>query len=142
MIRDQQVPVGSGLLESGEVTIQPPTTIRRHTLDALLHASDRLDGIRKLDLCRGDWVVVGTRNSLYSIFSLGDGLYSVAGGWFDRKGISPTTTTINGCTWGGSAIKTDIVACRGLFLEFGNRVLTTRIQSVRLIRSPENEITH
>jgi hypothetical protein len=40
---------------------------------------------------------------------------------------------INGCTWGGSAIKQDILAARGLHLEFGNTVRTTRIREIRVI---------
>ena len=90
--------------------------------------------LRKTDLTCGDLVLVRTENSVYSIHVLGDDLYLVSGGWFDRKGVSPQTTGINGCTWGGSAIKHDIVAARGLFLEFGNRVVTTRIQDFRIIR--------
>lgn len=97
-----------------------------------------MEGVRKDDLHRGDWVLVTTKNSLYAICVLGDDLYSVSGGWFDRQGLSPATLPINGCTWGGSALKHDIVAGRGLFLEFGNRVLTTRIQQVRVVRSPES----
>ncbi len=46
----------------------------------------------------------------------------------DKEGLSPLRTTINGCTWGGSAIKVDIVAACGLHLEFGNRVVTSRIK--------------
>lgn len=112
------------------------TTISgEHNLQRLTAAADRLDGVRKRDLGQGDWVLVTTKNSVYVICALGDDLYSVSGGWFDRKGLSPATTTINGCTWGGSAIKVDLVAGPGLFLEFGNRVLTTRIQQVRLIRA-------
>jgi hypothetical protein len=42
--------------------------------------------------------------------------------------------TINGCTWGGRAIHSELVAARGLFLEFGNQVITTRIQKVQLLR--------
>lgn len=101
----------------------------------IVHQAAHLDGVRKDGLRRGDWVVVTTRNSRYSIYVLGEGLYSVSGGWFDRKGLAPALTTINGCTWGGSAIKTDMVACRGLFLEFGNRVSTTRIQQVRVLQA-------
>lgn len=104
-------------------------------LEAITAQADRIEGVRKAELRYGDWVLVRTRNSLYSICALGNGLYLVSGGWFDRTGASPATTTINGCTWGGSAIKSDLVAGRGLFLEFGNRVVTTRIQQVRLIRS-------
>ena len=59
----------------------------------------------------------------------------VSGGWFDQRGLSPATTTINGCTWGGSAIKTDLLAGPGLFLEFGNTVVTSRIRIVHVIRA-------
>ena len=45
-----------------------------------------------------------------------------------------------GCTWGGSAIKEDIVAARGLFLEFGNHVITTRIQNVRVIPREQQRV--
>ncbi|MFQ5817256.1 MAG: hypothetical protein ACE5H2_04770 [Terriglobia bacterium] len=106
-------------------------------LEKIVEQASCLKSIRKTDLRCGDWVLVTTKNSLYSIYALGNDLYSVSGGWFDRQGLSPATTTINGCTWGGSAIKIDIVAAPSLFLEFGNRVLTTRIQRVQLIRSQE-----
>jgi hypothetical protein len=43
--------------------------------------------------------------------------------------------TINGCTWGGTAIKRDIVAARGLRLEFGSTVLTTPIRNIQVIRA-------
>jgi len=36
-------------------------------------AAGRLDGVRKTDLQSGDWVLVNTLNSLYSIYVLGDG---------------------------------------------------------------------
>ena len=105
-----------------------------HTLQQRLQQTRQLEAIRKEDLRCGDWVLVTTKNSVYSICALGDDLYSVSGGWFDRECMSPRKTTINGCTWGGSAIKQDIVAACGLFLEFGNKVLTTRIQRVRVLR--------
>jgi hypothetical protein len=107
-----------------------------HTLQArVADARDLPDSVRKQDLEQGDWVLVTTKNSIYSICALGDDLYSVSGGWFDRKGVSPAITSINGCTWGGSAIKHDIVAAPGLFLEFGNKVLTTRIRNVQVVRA-------
>src|SRR3990172_2053653 len=115
------------------------TTITgEHSLQRLTAAADRLDGVRKRDLAPGDWGLVTTKNSLYVICALGDDRYSVSGGYFDRKGLSPATTTINGCTWGGSAIQVDIVSTPGLFLEFGNRVLTTRIQDVRVLRAGQS----
>ena len=103
------------------------------TLEARVEQTSELEPVRKRDLRCGDWVLVTTKNSVYALCVLGDDLYAVSGGWFDRKGLSPQKITINGCTWGGSAIKSDVVAARGLFLEFGNRVVTTRIRDVRVV---------
>jgi hypothetical protein len=105
-----------------------------YTLQARVEQTDLLEAVRKKDLRSGDWVLVKTRNSVYAICVLENDQYAVSGGWFDRHGRSPQKMTINGCTWGGSAIKHDIVAARGLFLEFGNHVVTTRIQDVQVIR--------
>jgi hypothetical protein len=113
----------------GELTSVP------HTLETIVEQARSLEEVRKRDLHWGDRVLITTRNSLYTIWVLGDGLYWVWGGWFDRQGESPQRVRINGCTWGGSAIKQDIIAARGLRLEFGNRVLTTRIRQVCVIRA-------
>ena len=122
--------------------LQLPGKSRPMALNDLVREVERLQGVEKADLKCGDLVMVHTRNSSYAIFCLGDGRYRVSGGWFDRTGASPATTTINGCTWGGSAIKTDLVAGRGLFLEFGNHVVTTRIQQVQVIRADEPTAIH
>jgi hypothetical protein len=119
---------------------QHPRQIRRRadiaaTLERIVEQARSLEEVRKKDLQSGDRVLVTTRNSLYTIWVLGDGLYWVWGGWFDRRSTSPQLVRINGCTWGGSAIKQDIVAARGLRLEFGNRVLTTPIKRFCVIRS-------
>jgi hypothetical protein len=106
-----------------------------HTLEAVVQQARSLEVVRKRELRYGDRVLVTTRNSLYTICVLGDGLYLIWGGWFDRQGISPQRVAINGCTWGGSAVKHDIVAARGLHLEFGNTVLTTQIQQIRVVRA-------
>lgn len=128
----------------GSIGALTDTGIRKRvsarTLEAIVRQSGRSDLVWKKDLGFGDWVLITTKNSTYFICVLGNDLYSVSGGWFDREGISPLKTTINGCTWGGSAIKHDIVAGQGLFLEFGNRILTTRIQSVHVIRAPRPTI--
>jgi hypothetical protein len=100
------------------------------TLGAIVDNASDLRPVLKSDLSRGDSVVVVTKNSTYSICFLGGDSYSVAGGWFDQNSSAPLTVGVNGCTWGGSAIKSDILAAPGLFLEFGNRVRTTRIQQV------------
>jgi hypothetical protein len=113
--------------------------LRARTVEALVQMTTVLESIRKQDLRRGDRILVATENSVYSISVLDEATYSVSGGWFDRQGVSPVRTSIAGCTWGGSAIKRDIVAARGLRLEFGNRVVTTCIRQVRLIRGAEGE---
>ncbi len=106
-----------------------------HTLETVVKQARSLEAVRKRELRHGDRVLVTTRNSLYTIWVLGDGLYWIWGGWFDRQGLSPQRVAINGCTWGGSAIKQDILAARGLHLEFGNTVLTTQIQQIRVVRA-------
>jgi len=103
------------------------------TLASRVKEAQSLDAIRKRDLHAGDRVLVTTRNSLYTIWVLAEGVYWVSGGWFDLQCMSPQRMAINGCTWGGSAIKRDILAACGLRLEFGNSVRTTRIREVRVI---------
>jgi hypothetical protein len=107
------------------------------TLGRLTDETAGLRGVRRADVRRGDWLLVETRNSRYSILALGDGRFCVTGGWFDHHAMSPATVTISGCTFGGSAIQTDFIAGPGLCLEFGNRVVTTRIRGVRLIRADD-----
>ncbi len=110
------------------------TTGLERTLEAIVNGTGRLKEVRKAELNLGDWVLVTTLNSTYSIRVLEEDLYSISGGWFDREGLSPLRTSITGCTWGGSAIKVDIVAACGLHLEFGNRVVTSPIQNVSVMR--------
>ncbi len=113
----------------------PDTGIPARTLSAIVDHSQQIEPVRKKDLANGDLIVVKTRNSTYSICVVGPELYTVSGGWFDRQSSAPFTVAVNGCTWGGSAIKSDILAAPGLFLEFANRVRTTRIQQVDVYRS-------
>ena len=105
-----------------------------HTLNVIVQHAEDLSAVPKADLEFGDQVLVTTANSIYSIHALENDLYSVSGGWFDRHGVSPMQTTINGCTWGGSTIKLDILAACGLHLEFGNQVVTSRILNFKVIR--------
>jgi hypothetical protein len=106
-----------------------------HSLDKIVALASQLKEVRKADLKLGDLVYVKTLNSVYAITVLGPACYRVVGGWFDKHGLSPLTTPINGCTWGGSSIKTDVVAACGLCLEFGNGVVTSPIQKIILIPS-------
>jgi hypothetical protein len=104
------------------------------TVNAILGQVRRSSSVGKSELKSGDEVLVTTENSVYSIHVHEDATYSVRGGWFDRQGLSPVRISISGCTWGGSVIRTNVVAACGLHLEFGNRVLTTRIREIRVIR--------
>jgi hypothetical protein len=103
-------------------------------LAGLCELSAQLPAVAKSELHDGDFVVVTTQNSLYAIHVNGDGTYSVAGGWFDRNDADGCRVGINGCTFGGRAIKTDIVAAPGLSIEFDNGVTTTRVSEARLLR--------
>ncbi|MGA9365063.1 MAG: hypothetical protein WBW16_11930 [Bacteroidota bacterium] len=105
-------------------------TLHGSTLSALVKHSQCLQQIRKGELRVGDRLLVVTWNSVYSLRVVEGGLYVVSGGWFDRNSASPMKVTIRGCTWGGSAIKLDVVAACGLRLEFGNRVITSPIRKV------------
>jgi hypothetical protein len=104
------------------------------TVNATLDQVGRLEAVRKGDLRNGDRLLVSTENSVYCIRVHGDATYSISGGWFDSQGLSPARMSIAGCTWGGTVIKCDIVAARGLRLEFGNRVVTSPIREVRVVR--------
>ena len=114
--------------------------LHHRTLGAIVDHTDRLDGIYKSDLELGDRLVVTTRNSTYFIHVFEEGLYTVTGGWFDLHGLSPTNIAINGCTWGGRAIKEDLLAACGLHLEFENNVVTSRILQFQIIRRREESV--
>ncbi len=110
---------------------------RVRTLGAILDHAQLQSAVRKQDLRWGDRVIVKTRNSIYSLWAHGGESFTVTGGWFDQQAMSPITLNVNGCTYGGTVIRHDVVAAPGLFLEFGNNVLTTRITEVRVVRCPE-----
>jgi hypothetical protein len=109
-------------------------TARFRTMNAMLEQLRLSSAVRKADLGRGDCVLVTTEHSVYSIQLLEDATYCIRGGWFDRQKLSPVTGSVAGCTWGGTAINRDIIAACGLHLEFGNRVVTSRIREVLVIR--------
>ncbi len=108
------------------------------TLNDIGTFAEHLPATRKQDLEPGDCVIVSTKNSVYRLQALGGDLFHASGGWFEQNS-APRTVTVNGCTFGGLAIGTDIVAAIGLFLEFGNNVSTTRIQDVRVVRLNANQ---
>jgi hypothetical protein len=96
----------------------------------IIEKSQNLEQIYKSTLRFGDQVILETSNSVYLIRVLDDGQYLVSGGWFEKNKLASVKTTIRGCNWGGSVIKTDIIAARGLHLEFGNKVVTSKIKKI------------
>jgi hypothetical protein len=103
-------------------------------LDDLALAADRIDGVRRGELLAGDRLIVATRNSIYALLALEDGSFEIAGGWYQRMGRGSVRMGVSGCSAGGTALFTRIVAAPGLFLEFEDGTRTTRIQRVRLRR--------
>lgn len=116
-------------------TTDIPTNRFGMNLDRIVKQVDDIQKVQKGSLEPGDYVFVKTHNSLYSICKREDELFEVCGGWFDRKGLSPAVLSIRGCTWGGSIINIGIVAARGLFLEFGNNLITSPIRKIVVIKS-------
>lgn len=115
------------------MAVEEDKVVVTRTLAAIAEAANRITPTKKDDLDPGDCVIVSTKNSVYYLQALGGDLFAVSGGWFSKEPC-PQPVVVNGCTYGGSVIHTDIVAARGLFLEFGNSVSTTRIQDVRVLR--------
>ena len=111
-------------------------------LEQLVNAGAMVEGVREADLQLGDWVIVRTRNSTYAMRANGDGTFEATGGWFMREPQSGARVRIAGCTWGGSALLTRMVAAPGMFLEFTNQVRTTRIREVRVLRPCATTTVH
>jgi hypothetical protein len=104
-------------------------------LSLLVQTADQLKQVPKRSLREGDCLMAKTSNSVYTILVRDGGWCTISGGWFDKKGRSPMRLRINGCTWGGSVIKVDIAAACGLCLEFSNRLTTSPIQKIVLLRN-------
>jgi hypothetical protein len=112
------------------------------TLDRLAASASCVDGIRGEDIQPGDWVIVTTRNSTYSLRANGDRTFDAAGGWFAEHAAEGGRLRVAGCTWGGTALLTGMIAAPGMFLEFANGVRTTRIRETRHIRAAAGPTVH
>lgn len=123
--------------------MQPAGIEAKHrSLERLASHAYGCTGVRESDVQPGDWIIVRTKNSTYCLRANGDGTFEASGGWFSRHEGSGVRLRIAGCTWGGSAILTGMIAAPGMCLEFANHVTTTRIRAVRHIRSAASSITH
>lgn len=99
-------------------------------LKNLTDTSSELLQVYKHEVKQGDQVYLKTINSIYVIKVVDEGEFLVSGGWFDKQNLSPHKINIRGCTWGGTAIKTDIIAAPGLCIEFSNNLITSKIDKV------------
>lgn len=104
-------------------------------LDLLARVADEIDGVRRPDLGVGDRLLVATKNSIYALTARPNGRFEARGGYYARQGSAAVEIGVLGCSAGGSALFTRIVAAPGLFLEFDDGTRTTRIQRVRLLRA-------
>jgi hypothetical protein len=129
---------------SSDLRRRPWAPAAATSLETLVAAADVLEGVRRGDLAPGDRLLVSTKNSIYSLVARADGRFDISGGCFARDpGAEGGTQTlaVNGCTAGGHALFTTIVAAPGLFLELGDGTRTTRIRRVRCVRrAPEGEL--
>lgn len=115
--------------------VSPRTAVR--TLDGLVDEAADVRGVRFSALEGGDWLVLRTRNSTYALAASGGGEFVVAGGWFAAHELEQTPVRVLGCTWGGHALHTGLVAAVGMCVEFSNGVRTTRLREVRHIRGDD-----
>ena len=115
-------------LDSGILNTRQRAALPLATLAA---AADRISGVRRTEVSAGDRLLVATRNSIYVLTALADGLFSISGGFFERQGRAAVRLAVAGCTAGGRALFRDIIAAPGLFLEFSDGTHTTRIRQVR-----------
>lgn len=103
------------------------------SLSGLTGVAHLFPHIRKDDLSPGDFVIIQTVKSKYTIHVLDGGLYEARGGWFDKKGFAPLRIGVAGATWGGSAIMPEVLAACGMRVEFRNRLITSPVQSITVI---------
>lgn len=102
-------------------------------LKELIPELDNLAAISLSDVPVGWTVMVTTENSNYEITVLDPKMakVSVKGGYFDKRDKSNITTVI-GSTFGGSSVVQSMIV-EGLFMEFGNRVTTSKVKDFKLI---------
>jgi hypothetical protein len=117
-------------VDPGHSGIRPGRPRRPLAFDELVADSAIVKGVARDDVQPGDHVVVYTDNSVYVLRRVDEHRFEVSGGWFDRQGPDPAILSVTGCTWGGSAVRRDLVAGCGMRIEFGNRVLTSTVRRV------------
>ena len=74
-------------------------------LQRLVNSAETKKEVCGSDLGVGDFVFVVTCHSLYTIMAEDERAYRVSDRRFDKKGLSPVTTSIAGCMWGAGALR-------------------------------------
>lgn len=105
------------------------------SLEKLVQKTEELKHVLKDSVNLWDCLYVKTQNSLYTIRKIEEKYFEVSGGWFDKKGLSPSILNIHGCTWGGSTIHINILAACGLRMEFGNNLITSPVNQTVVIKA-------
>jgi len=123
-------------------TSQSGSTEESRTLEWLSENARTIDGIWADHVEPGDRLIVHTQNSVYSLTALPNGVFRVSGGWFSAQGLDEVELRIVGCTWGGRAILTRLIAAPGMCIEFDNTVQTTSVREVRLFRYETSTVRH
>jgi hypothetical protein len=103
------------------------------SLNRITETAHLFPHLRKDELFPGDFVVIRTVKSKYTLRVLDGGLYEARGGWFDKRGYAPLQIGISGATWGGSAIMPEVLAACGMRVEFRNRLITSPVQLITVI---------
>ncbi len=104
-------------------------------LDKIVQSTEKLKHVSKASFNLWDYLFVKTRNSLYTIRKIEDTYFEVSGGWFDKKGLSPSRLMIRGCSYGGSTLHINMLAACGLRMEFGNNLITSPVNQIIVIKA-------
>ncbi len=95
---------------------------------------ERVSELSRSEVEAGDLIVIHTHNSVYYLRCDNDMKFIVSGGYFDSDTKISQRIGISGCTWGGSAINTEMLAVRGMQLEFANHVTTSSIRKIKVLK--------
>ncbi len=82
-----------------------------------------------------DLIVIETTNSTYFMRYLGDEMYAVMGGHFNRMGIAPYHTRINGISLGRRLIESKVVIACGYRLNFDRQFITSTVRRISVRRA-------
>lgn len=86
--------------------------------------------VRREQLKPNDKLFVKTINSEYKIEVIDHARFSISGGWFDKRGISPFYGSIEGVTWGWGDLISDIVVQTGMRIKFKDGPTTSHVKSI------------